>query len=87
MAKNMARISGGAVTNIEYWGETQSETTTLKNIGDKPVRVGDFYRNGKFYHGDEEIISPLEKENRDLLAALGAVTEALYEADLAVIGT
>ena len=85
MAINMARISSGTVTNLESWGDNQPETNTLKRIGDKPVQIGDFYRNGKYYRGSEELIDPLIKENQDLLAALGAVTEALYEADLAVI--
>jgi len=86
MAKRMARISSGTVTNIEYWDETKPETSSLKNIGDRPVIVGDFYRNGKYYRGAEELLTPLEKENQALLVALGEAAEALYEADLAIIG-
>ena len=86
MAKNMARISGGTVTNIESWKDDQPETGSLKNTGSIPVAIGDFYRNGKYYRGNDELMNPLVKENQDLLAALGEAAEALYEADLAIIG-
>ena len=85
MAITMARITSGTVTNLEIWNDGQDETPTLKRTLDKPVEIGDFYRNGKFYHGAVEVLAPLEKENQDLLAALGAAAEALYEADLAMI--
>lgn len=85
MATRMARITSGTVTNIEFWGDTQTETSTLKYIGDKPVSIGDFYRNDKFYHGEEEVLSPLEKENQELVQALGEATEALYEFDLSIL--
>lgn len=85
MAINMARISGGTVVNIESWGDNTPETGTLKYIEDKPVRIGDSYRNGKYFRDNEEVLLPLQKENQDLIEALGAVAEALYEADLASI--
>ena len=86
MALNMARISGGSVVNIESWKDGQQETNNLKKIGNIPVAIGDFYRNGKYYRGSEELFDPLVKENQDLLAALAETVEMLYEADLAIIG-
>lgn len=85
MAITMARITSGTVTNIETWNDGQDETVTLKKTGGRPIEIGDFYRNGKFYRGDVEVITPLEEENKALLEALGAAAEALYEADLASI--
>ena len=85
MAKRMARIDGTSVVNIEYWDETKADTSVLKSVGDLPVIIGDSYRNGRFYRGADVLISPLEKENQELLAALGAAADALYEADLALL--
>ena len=86
MAINMARISSGTVINIESWKDGSPETNNLKYIDDRPVMIGDFYRNGKYYRGADELLTPLEKENQELLAALGEAAEMLYEADLAIIG-
>ena len=86
MAKIMARIISGTVTNIESWSDDQPEAVDLKYIGDKPVAIGDSYRNGKYFRNDEEILTPieaankaLEKENQALIEALEVAAEELRE--------
>lgn len=85
MAKDMARIENGVVVNIESWDESKQETSSLKNTGDLRVMTGDTYRNGRFYRDGHEIGDPGNDEAQDLIEALGAAAEALYEADLASI--
>lgn len=73
MAKNMARIDNGIVVNIEWCSEKMAETDTLKNIGDRPVDIGDTYSDGSFYHNGEKVLTPLEaarEEIADMKAAL-----------------
>jgi len=79
MAITMARITSGTVTNLETWNDGQDESSTLKNTGGRPVEIGDFYRNGKFYHGADEVLTPLEKENQALIEALEVAAEELRE--------
>ena len=86
MAMIMARIISGTVTNIESWPDDQPEAVDLKYIGDKPVSIGDSYRNGKYFRNDEEILTPteaankaLEKENQALIEALEVAAEELRE--------
>ena len=86
MAMIMARITSGTVTNIESWPDDQPEAIDLKYIGDKPVSIGDSYRNGKYFRNNEEILTPaetanqaLEKENKALLEALDNAIEEIKE--------
>lgn len=73
MAKNMARIADGIVTNIEWCSDREAETDELINMGDKPVAIGDTYKDGEFYRDGEEVLSPLEEAQAkidDMQAAL-----------------
>ena len=80
MAKNMARIENGIVVNVEWCSDKMSETNTLINIEDRPVKIGDTYKEGKFYRNGEEIFTPLEeaqKKNAEYESALAEIEKAL----------
>lgn len=80
MAKNMARIENGVVTNILWCADKEPETDTLVAPGDRPVGIGDTYSDGKFYRDGDEILTPLEearKQNAEYESALSEIEEAL----------
>ena len=80
MAKTMAVIDGGIVTNMIWCSDMQPETDTWKNPADRPVGIGDTYRDGKWYRDDVEILTPLEeayKQNAEYEAALSKIETAL----------
>ena len=80
MAKNMAAVTNGVVTNVIWCSDTQPETDTLKSPADRPLAIGDTYSNGKFYRDGVEILTPLEealKTNAEYEAALSEIEEAL----------
>lgn len=61
MAKVMAYVEDGVVTNIVSYNEDEPETSNLKDIFDRPVWLGDLYSRGHFYRGKNEVLSPLEE--------------------------
>lgn len=61
MAKSMARIQNGVVTNIEWVGDYTAETAELRNIRNIHVRIGDTYSNGLFYRDGIKVLSHREK--------------------------
>lgn len=61
MAKTMARIKDGVVTNMEWVSDAQAETDTLKNVGGVNVSINDTYSNGKFYRDGELMLTALEE--------------------------
>ena len=80
MAKSMAQISGGVVTNILWCSDSDPETDVLVTLADRPVAIGDTYSDGKFYRGGVEILTPLEealKKNAEYETALTEIEEAL----------
>ena len=80
MAKNMAVIINGAVTNIIWCSDSQPETDTLKSPGERPVGIGDTYSGGKWYRDGAEILTPMEeaqKKNAEYEAALTEIEAAL----------
>lgn len=82
MAKNMARIENGIVTNIEWRADLDLETDGLKNVYDLPVEVGDSYSDGKFYRGSEVVLSALEtaqKENTELSSQIENLIDAMAQ--------
>ncbi len=78
MAKTMAVIDGGIVTNMIWCSDMQPETDTWKNPADRPVGIGDTYRGGKWYRDGVEILTPLEEAMAQIVA---------YEAALSKIET
>lgn len=80
MAKNMALIENGVVTNMLWCSDSEPETESLIDPADRPVGIGDTYSDGKFYRDGEEILTPLEaaqKQNAEYEAALSEIEEAL----------
>lgn len=80
MAKSMAVITGGTVTNMIWCSDSQPETDTLKSPGEHPVGIGDTYSGGKWYRDGEEILTPLEaalQQNAEYEAALSEIEAAL----------
>ena len=80
MAKSMALIENGTVTNMLWCSASEPETEFLINPADRPVAIGDAYSNGKFYRDGVEILTPLEealKKNAEYEAALSEIETAL----------
>ncbi len=80
MAKSMALIENGTVTNMLWCSNSEPETESLINPADRPVAIGDTYSGGKFYRDGVEILTPLEealKTNAEYEAALSEIEEAL----------
>ena len=80
MAKAMAVITNGTVTNVIWCSDSQLETDTLKNPGERPVGIGDTYSGGKWYRDGAEILTPMEeaqKKNAEYEAALSEIEAAL----------
>lgn len=80
MAKSMALIENGTVTNMLWCSDSEPETATLIDPADRPVAIGDTYSNGKFYRGEVEILTPLETAQKQIAeyeAALSEIETAL----------
>lgn len=80
MAKNMAAVTNGVVTNMLWCSDSEPETGTLVNPADRPVAIGDTYSGGKFYRDGAEILTPLEealKKNTEYESALTEIETAL----------
>lgn len=61
MAKNMARIDNGVVTNVEWHADSVADSETLIGTRDRSVGIGDNYADGRFYRNGTEILSLSEK--------------------------
>ena len=80
MAKSMALIENGTITNMLWCSGSEPETATLIDPADRPVAIGDTYSGGKFYRDGVEILTPLEaalKKNAEYEAALSEIETAL----------
>lgn len=84
MAKSMALIENGTVTNMLWCSDSEPETATLVNPADRPVGIGDTYSDGKFYRDSVEILTPLEdalKENAEYKNLIASLSEVYENAD------
>ena len=80
MAKSMALIENGAITNMLWCSDSEPETDIFLDPAGLPVAIGDTYSNGKFYRGGVEILTPLEealKKNAEYESALTEIETAL----------
>lgn len=80
MAKTMAIITDGVVTNMIWCNDAMQETDNRKDPMGRPVGIGDTFRGGKFYRDGVEILTPLEealKKNAEYEAALSEIESAL----------
>lgn len=87
MAKNMALLENGVVTNLLWCSDGEPETQVLIDCGELGVAIGDSYRSGKFYRDGQEVLSETESlrdQNAQLLEAMAAMVEEVYESDLTV---
>ena len=87
MAKNMALLENGVVTNLLWCSDGEPETDTLINCGERPVCLGDSYTDGKFYRDGQAVLSETEAllaRNAQLLEAMAQMVEEVYESDLAL---
>lgn len=92
MAKNMALIENGVVVNVLWCSDAEPETKTLIDPGERPVGIGDIYEEGVFYRGGEEVLTPLEEEqkrnyalvaeNAELMEAMAAMVDDIYNQDI-----
>ena len=78
MAKNMARIEDGVVTNIEWCSDEIIQTDTLIDIEDRLINIGNTYIEGKFYDNDIEVLTEKEILYKQLVE---------YEKELAELDT
>ena len=84
MAKSMALIENGTVTNMLWCSDSEPEMDTLINPADRPVAIGDTYSGGKFYRNGVEILTPLEealKENAEYKNLIASLSEVYENAD------
>ena len=79
MAKSMALIENGTIVNMLWCSDSQPETEFLINPADRPVGIGDTYKDGKWYRDGEEVLTPLEAAR----AETAALQQALAELDSA----
>lgn len=80
MAKSMASIANGVVSNILWCADREPETDSLIDTADRPVAIGDSYESGKFYRNGEEVLTPLQaelKKNAEYEAAMSEIEAAL----------
>ncbi len=78
MAKSMALIENGTITNMLWCSDSEPETESLIDPADRPVAIGDTYSDGKFYRDGVEILTPLEealKTNAEYEAALSEIED------------
>lgn len=85
MAKAMAHIEGGTITNMVWCSDAQAQTETLIDPGDRPVGIGDIYADGQFYRAGVRILTPLEEALAEIqrLEAENAAQEAAYQEGVA----
>lgn len=60
MAKNMARIEVGVVTNLEWCSDDVPETAELREYDGYSICIGDSYADGKWWRDGEEVLSDAE---------------------------
>ena len=80
MAKSMAVVDDGVVSNIIWCSDSEPETDTIINPVDRPVAIGDTYIDGKFYRSGVEVLTPLEEAQKQIAeyeAALAEIEAAL----------
>lgn len=75
MAKNMALIENGVVSNILWCSGDEPEEDTLVDVGERRVRIGDTWESGKFFRDGVEILTPLEEVQKENAALTANLTE------------
>ena len=89
MAKNMALLENGVVTNLLWCSDGEPETQVLIDCGELGVAIGDSYRSGKFYREGQEVLSETQwllAENAQLLGTMAAMVDEVYQSDIEILG-
>lgn len=89
MAKNMALLENGVVTNLLWCSDSEPETEKLIDYGELGVAIGDSYQEGKFYRNGQEIISEAEAlqiQNSQLLDTIVHMVDEVYQSDIETLG-
>ena len=81
MAKTMALIENGIVSNVLWCSYGEPETDALIDAADRPVGIGDTFLDGKFYRDGEEVLTPLEAALAELADARAALEMLGVNAD------
>lgn len=66
VAKTMAIITDGVVTNTIWCSDYTPETDIRKDPEDRPVGIGDTYADGRWYRDGVEILTQLEQAQQEL---------------------
>lgn len=88
MAKSMARIKDGVVTNIEWCSDETIQTDTLINIEDRLVNIDNTYAEGKFYDNGIEVLTEKEilyKQLAEYEKELASLDAALLDAQYNIL--
>lgn len=96
MAKTMALVSDGVITNIIWCSSNTPTTDILIDPAERPVNIGDIYIDGKFYRDGTEILTPLElaqakivqlqTENSSLIDDMAQMIDEIYQSDIEMMG-
>lgn len=81
MAKTMALIDNGIVSNVIWCSDSEHQTDALIDLADRPVGIGDTFLDGKFYRDGEEVLTPLEAALAELADARAALEMLGVNAD------
>ena len=57
MAKNMARLVGGVVVNLEWCSDSEPETAELREYEGYAIRIGDSWENGKWMRDGAAVLT------------------------------
>lgn len=60
MAKNMARIEDGTVTNLEWFADSEPETAELREYEGYAIRIGDNWEDGKWMRDGAAVLTEAE---------------------------
>ena len=96
MAKTMALIENGVVSNILWCSDKTQQTNSWIDLVDRPVSIGDIYNDGKFYRKGIEVLTPLEvalnenlilqEENLTLINNMAQMVDEVYQSDIEMMG-
>lgn len=75
MAKTMAQIDNGVVSNMLWCSDLEAQTETLIDIAALPVGIGDTYDGADFYRDGEKVLTPLEDAQKLLAEYEAALSE------------
>ena len=80
-----ALIDNGIVTNVITLNDRNaSDFPTAVKLSDRPVAIGDIYKDSKFYHNGVEVLTPMEQAQAEIDAYKAALHELGVETEESV---